>query len=86
MSKVKVTVTNDGETVIDKECDAVMLGLIADDESETITEAPRINSFQLAMLITALLKHLEDTQERHPEVTDIILLINKMMNMEDSKE
>ena len=86
MKRVRVTVTKDGETITDKECDAVILGLVANDETETIATSPGVSLIQLAMLVTSLLKNIEEIQDDHPALTEAVLRLNEMSDLEDAEK
>lgn len=85
MSKLHITVTNDGETVFDSDGDLLMLGVLKGRDCDTLTEEHG-NGAMMATLVTSLLQHIEETTEEHPALPPLILLLNQIMDTKEIKD
>lgn len=80
-SKLHVTVTNDGKTVYDADGEMVMLGVLQGRDCDTLTEGNG-NNAMMATLVTSLLQHIEETTDENPELTPLVIVLNKIMRTE----
>ena len=85
MSKLHISVTNEGKTVFESDGDLLMLGVLKGCDCDTLTEGTG-NSAMMATLITSLLQHIEETTEGHPQLPPLILLLNQIMHTKEIKE
>ena len=85
MSKLHITVTNDGKTVFESDGDLLMLGVLKGRDADTLTEG-KGNNAMMATLITSLLQHIEETTEDHPVLPPLILLLNHIMDTKEIKD
>lgn len=85
MSKLHITVTNDGKTVFESDGDLLMLGVLKGCDCDTLTEGHG-NGAMMATLVTSLLQHIEETTEEHPQLPPLILLLNQILDTKEIKD
>lgn len=86
MSKLHITVTNEGKKVVDSDCDALIVGFLNGSTCDTLDEAPDVTNGQMAMMITSLLQHIEVLTDENTKLPGLILVLNKMMDKTEVKD
>ena len=82
MSKLHITVTNDGKTVYEADGEMLMLGVLKGRNCDTLTEGNG-NNAMMATLVTSLLQHIEETTDDNPDLPPLVFLLNKIMRTEE---